>query len=65
MIGEETLGSTVPNMMRGLDCADGRIRIFGRTATRDFTYVGDIVNGLLACATTDKAVGEAINLATA
>ena len=32
--------------------------------TRDFTYVGDIVNGLLACASTDKAVGEAINLAT-
>lgn len=32
--------------------------------TRDFTYVGDIVDGLLACAATDKAVGEAINLAT-
>src|SRR2546427_3404961 len=32
--------------------------------TRDFTYVGDIVNGLLACASTDEAVGEAINLAT-
>jgi len=32
--------------------------------TRDFTYVGDIVNGLLACVATDQAVGEAINLAT-
>jgi len=32
--------------------------------TRDFTYVGDIVNGLLACAVHDEAVGEAINLAT-
>ena len=32
--------------------------------TRDFTYTGDIVNGLLACATTDQAVGEAINSAT-
>ena len=32
--------------------------------TRDFTYVGDIVNGLLACAAADEAVGEAINLAT-
>src|SRR5438445_252351 len=32
--------------------------------TRDFTYVGDIVNGLLACAATEQAVGEAINLAT-
>jgi len=32
--------------------------------TRDFTYVGDIVNGLIACAAADEAVGEAINLAT-
>ncbi len=32
--------------------------------TRDFTYVGDIVNGLVACAHYDQAVGEAINLAT-
>ncbi len=32
--------------------------------TRDFTYVGDIVNGLLACAESEEAVGEAINLAT-
>ncbi len=32
--------------------------------TRDFTYVGDIVNGLLACAVYDEAVGEAINLAS-
>jgi len=32
--------------------------------TRDFTYVGDIVNGLLACATAEEAIGEAINLAT-
>src|SRR5205809_4601493 len=32
--------------------------------TRDFTYVGDIVNGLLACASVKGAVGEAINLAT-
>src|SRR6266705_7187388 len=32
--------------------------------TRDFTYVGDIVNGLIACGYYDQAVGEAINLAT-
>ena len=32
--------------------------------TRDFTYVGDIVEGLLACASVKGAVGEAINLAT-
>ncbi len=30
--------------------------------TRDWTYVGDIVNGLLAMGIKEKAVGEAINL---
>jgi UDP-glucose 4-epimerase len=32
--------------------------------TRDFAYVGDIVNGLVACAHYEEAIGEAINLAT-
>lgn len=32
--------------------------------TRDFTYVGDIVQGLMASAYYDEAVGEAINLAS-
>ena len=32
--------------------------------TRDFTYVGDIVNGLLAMAYYREAIGEAFNLAT-
>ncbi len=32
--------------------------------TRDFTYVGDLINGLLAMAYCKEAVGEAFNLAT-
>jgi len=32
--------------------------------TRDFTYVGDIVNGLISMAVHEKAVGEALNLGT-
>jgi nucleoside-diphosphate-sugar epimerase len=32
--------------------------------TRDFTYVGDIVNGLIAMGHFEKAVGEAFNLGT-
>lgn len=32
--------------------------------TRDFTYVGDIVKGLLAMVHFDKAIGEAFNLGT-
>ena len=32
--------------------------------TRDFTYVGDIVDGLIACGSSKQAIGEPINLAT-
>jgi UDP-glucose 4-epimerase len=32
--------------------------------TRDFTYVGDIVNGLMSMAYYKRAIGEAFNLAT-
>ncbi len=32
------------------------------TETRDWTYVGDIINGLLAMGVKEKAIGEAINL---
>jgi nucleoside-diphosphate-sugar epimerase len=32
--------------------------------TRDFTYVADIINGLLAMASQKVAIGEAFNLAT-
>ena len=35
-----------------------------RDATRDFTYVGDIVDGFLRCGYFSKAVGESINLAS-
>jgi nucleoside-diphosphate-sugar epimerase len=35
------------------------------TETRDWTYVGDIINGLLAMGIHDEAVGEAINLGSA
>lgn len=35
------------------------------TETRDWTYVGDIVDGLLAMGVEEKAIGEAINLGSA
>src|SRR5438552_10529215 len=38
--------NAVPNMMRALD-TEGNVRIFGRAATRDFTYVDDVVRVLL------------------
>jgi nucleoside-diphosphate-sugar epimerase len=48
-------------MMRALDCPDGRIRIFGRTATRDFTYVDDVVRALLEA---PRAAGQVVNVGT-
>ena len=35
------------------------------TETRDWTYVGDIVNARLAMGVRDEAVGEVINLGSA
>jgi len=51
--------NAVPNMMRALDRVDGRIHIFGRTATRDFTYVDDVVRVLLDA---PRALGQVVNV---
>jgi UDP-glucose 4-epimerase len=53
--------NAVPNMMRALDGTDGKIPIFGRTATRDFTYVDDVVGVLLEA---PKALGQVVNVGT-
>jgi len=53
--------NAVPNMMRALDAEDGRIRIFGREATRDFTYVDDVVRVLLEA---PRATGRVVNVGT-
>jgi nucleoside-diphosphate-sugar epimerase len=51
--------NAVPNMFRALDAPDGRLRIFGDQATRDFTYVGDLVRVLVDA---ERARGEVINV---
>jgi UDP-glucose 4-epimerase len=53
--------NAVPNMMRALDADNGGIRIFGRAATRDFTYVGDVVRVLLEA---PRAAGHLVNVGT-
>src|SRR6185503_6326290 len=53
--------NAIPNMIRSLDGVDGRIRIFGRAATRDFTYVDDVVRVLLDA---PRAVGHIVNVGT-
>jgi UDP-glucose 4-epimerase len=51
--------NAIPNMIRALDGVDGRIRIFGGDATRDFTYVDDVVRILLDAT---RAEGRIVNV---
>jgi nucleoside-diphosphate-sugar epimerase len=53
--------NAVPNMMRGLDGIDGGITIFGSGATRDFTFVDDVVRVLLDA---PRAAGHVVNVGT-
>lgn len=53
--------NAVPNMMRALDAAGGALRILGRDATRDFTYVDDVVHALLEA---PRAQGQLVNVGT-
>jgi nucleoside-diphosphate-sugar epimerase len=53
--------NAVPNMMRALDQPDGQLRIYGRAATRDFTYVDDVVRVLLDA---PRAAGQVVNVGT-
>jgi nucleoside-diphosphate-sugar epimerase len=53
--------NAIPNMIRALDGIDGCIRIFGRDATRDFSYVDDVVRILLDA---PRAAGQVVNVGT-
>jgi nucleoside-diphosphate-sugar epimerase len=53
--------NAVPNMMQALDGVDGQIRIFGSGATRDFTFVDDVVRVLLDA---PQALGHVVNIGT-
>lgn len=54
-----TYRNAVPNMIRALDRRDGKIRIFGQEATRDFTFIDDVVRVLLDAA---RATGQVVNV---
>lgn len=53
--------NAIPNMMKAVDTPDGRIRILGRDATRDFTFVDDVVAVLLDA---QRATGDVVNIGT-
>jgi UDP-glucose 4-epimerase len=53
--------NVIPNMMRVLDEPSGRLRILGREASRDFTFVDDVVTFMLE---PERARGEVVNIGT-
>lgn len=53
--------NAVPNMIKAVDGVDGAIRILGHEATRDFTYVDDVVRVLLDA---HHAAGHVVNVGT-
>jgi nucleoside-diphosphate-sugar epimerase len=53
--------NAIPNMMRALSTPDGAIKLFGEEATRDFTFVDDVVRVLLR---SELATGRIVNVAT-
>jgi nucleoside-diphosphate-sugar epimerase len=61
--------SVIPTIVTQLAAHDPRqgpaaIRLSATASTRDFTYVSDTVDGFIAAARTDGAVGEVVNLGT-
>ena len=53
--------NAIPNMIAALDRPEARIDVLGDGATRDFTYVDDVVNVLLDA---ERAAGKTLNVGT-
>lgn len=51
--------NAIPNMMRALSAPDGKIRVHGTEASRDFTYVDDVVSVLLD---PTRSLGRTVNV---
>jgi NAD dependent epimerase/dehydratase len=54
--------AVIPSLLGQLYGPGERIRVGAVSPTRDFNYVTDTVNGFLAVAEADRAVGEVINI---
>lgn len=53
--------NAIPNMCQALDRPGGRVEVFGESATRDFTYVDDVV---ATCLAADRLEGRLVNVGT-
>lgn len=54
--------AVIPTIITQLLAGAGRLRLGALYPTRDFNYVDDIVDGFMAAAVADDAVGEVVNL---
>lgn len=53
--------NAIPNMFKSLAAPGGRIRIFGKEATRDFTFIDDVIWFLREA---QRASGQVVNIGT-
>lgn len=56
--------AVIPTIITQLAAGADTIKLGALDPTRDFTYVSDTVNGLIAVAESDAAVGQTLNLGT-
>lgn len=56
--------AVIPTIITQLLSGETELKLGSITPTRDFNYVADTVNGFLALAESDAAIGEEINIAT-
>ena len=56
--------AVIPTVITQLLSGHDELHLGSLTPTRDFNYVGDTVEGFIALAEADKAIGEEVNIAT-
>lgn len=56
--------AVIPTIITQLLAGAEEIKLGSLTPTRDFNYVKDTVNGFVALASTEKTIGEEVNIAT-
>lgn len=60
----ERRGRLLPSLLAAAAAADGPLALTEGRQRRDFTYVGDVAEGLLRLGASETAPGEIVNLAT-
>lgn len=56
--------AVIPTVIAQLLCGETSLRLGSLSPTRDFNFVADTVDGFIALAECDEAIGEEINIAT-